>query len=118
MDYCVGHNRAYFHRRFVIAARTIIERYPGMIQKGQRPPMAVRMSIQDAVSRLGYCPVCGEHLRWNEDYPHERFCDCGEFVITAMWTSGDAVFEFTMTAEKPQTEIIEPADDVSSDDGT
>lgn len=104
-----GYTRDYFYRRFASAAREVVER--GM---STAPEVAservIRVDLQEALSRLKLCPVCGIELTFYPDYPLERSCDCGDFTITAVWSTGDVSFEFKMhnpsEAQEPESDAL------------
>lgn len=58
----------------------------------------MRVNIQDALSCVKFCPVCGDEIIPNPDHPLYRECECGEFQVSDVWLDGDVSFEFKMFA--------------------
>lgn len=92
--------------------RELIERE--RIQEDDRSEMVMRVDIQETLNRLEVCPACGRELYQYPTNDLARSCEvqCGEFVITGVYTNGDVEFKFTLkSAEKEEVAV-------SDDDGS
>lgn len=91
-----------------------LDRADDVLVEEQRQEMVIKVNIQEALSRLLLCPVCGQKLSTLDNYPQERSCECGDFTVTEVWGDGDVVFEFKMLAPE---KIEEDGPDVDHDEG-
>lgn len=70
----------------------------------------MKINIQEMLSKLKNCPVCGEELVTPLDYPQERCCraGCGDFTMTAVHWDGDVDFSFKMVFpdKEPEPENV------------
>jgi hypothetical protein len=94
IDQIEGLPRSYFYRRIADALHEVIQRNTS--GEDQQPAMVAKVNLQEAMSRLVSCPVCGAPLGWMPDFPLEKSCDCGDFTITEVWANGDVTFTFIM----------------------
>lgn len=99
-----GQTRKDLYRRFVSDIRQVIN-HNVRYQEEQYPEMVEKVNVLEAVNRLKTCPVCGADLSWDETYPLEKSCECGDFVISDVWLDGDVSFAFKMVSpEKLENE--------------
>jgi hypothetical protein len=114
-----GIPRSYFYQRFSQDLRLVLQRGQSaerrFYQETEEPEMVNRVNIQESMSRLTTCPVCGKGLREYDRVTLDRWCasGCGDFTITEVISDGDVMFEFKMAA--PQK--LENSDADNSADG-
>lgn len=58
----------------------------------------LHVGMDETMSRLQFCPVCGQELQSSAGYNLERSCGCGEFTLSAVEQDGDVTFQYRLIA--------------------
>jgi hypothetical protein len=103
-----GLGRSYFLRRLAADMRQLIDREHNAREEPQEE-MMLRVDVEESINQLKNCPICGAEL---ERSGMGMRCECGDFVITAVWADGAVEFTFTahpmVSQEQPPEEIQPP----------
>lgn len=96
----LGLGRSHFYRTISVLMRELVVQKNDV--EGHGETMVVRVNIQEALSRLRFCPIDGEEFRVFEGDVLSRGCDHGDFNITDVWGDGDVDFKYAMFAPKEE----------------